>query len=152
PPPAWCRDRPGSSGAPFRRRASSYALSELVERHELLLVFDLGGAKLFVGPANRAKIAIFAGARRGGRGQEAFREGVAHGLGDEVGRGARLVVQQDGDVLEFAVRGAVVEAPGFDALAREDLLESERVKHRLQDLSATDDHAVGRARLAGLVV
>ena len=48
--------------------------------------------------------------------------------------------------------GAVVEAPALDRHARVDLLEDERVEHRLQRLSAADDHPVLRADLARLVV
>src|SRR5688572_24119369 len=114
-------------------------------------------ADFFVRPAHRAEIAPCARAvallldDRGGR-EEALRQGVPDGLGDGACRRARLVVQRDGDLLEAARGGAVVEDAFLDRRAREETLEGQRIEDRLQDLTAADDAVLLRADLSGLVV
>src|SRR2546423_561737 len=65
---------------------------------------------------------------------------------------ARALVERNRDAREVAGLGAVPQRAALDARAGEQLLERQRVEHRLQRLAAADARRALRALLAGLVV
>src|SRR5262245_7748708 len=110
------------------------------------------GALLLVGPAHVAIVTELACARSGQGGQERLLEGRADGLRDDVCCLARVLVERNLDLAEAAGRRAVVESARLHLDFRKQLLDGERVQHRLQRLSAVDHLAAPDALLASLVI
>jgi hypothetical protein len=92
-----------------------------------------GGPSLFIGTANDAKVAPSALPPVWGGGKKCSGEGVANGLSNFHGRGARFLIESDCVLDEAASRGAKIKAPRRDiSLAGEQLFSGESIEHRLE--------------------
>src|SRR5581483_2091462 len=120
------------------RRRPSRLLPQLEQGPELGLRLARGAALLF-GAAHRAEVAELALVFPRGRRQKALLERLPDDADRIAGRLARAAVEGNRHPRELTRLRAVPERSALDLRAGKQLLERERVQHRLQRLPAADD-------------